>query len=447
MTTLILSLAAWPSVTQWIGIAGVVTTLWADPRLTPEAQAWLAPPAEHLAPQDNLYYWLLGFDAPAGSDPVARGQAVHAALMTANSVSRTWGEFEYIDPPSASPLVTTDGRLRALCNVSRPDCFLELRRQAVDVMDIAERHEDLLDRYRGLYTVADMQTLSPVHVVGSMKTIPIDVSHIHRLHLARIAVHPDPAEAATALAQDIVFARRVLGLADEMILKAMAMHWLGSDLQLYAQLLDIDAYPLDALHPVSTQLAPLTPSEWDMTGVLKREFRTTARSLIGLVPEPQPLAAGVEIPGSLFRFNFKPNATINLLQQAIAETAHRMQMTPKARRAAGPLVATPPLLQRMTNSQGWFIVQFIPSANASYGDRLRDLDGLIRLVNLKREILRQGVADDRIPEWLAAQGAEWRDPYTGEPMRWDADARRLYFEGHGEKPEFREVFFTAAVSD
>lgn len=67
-------------------------------------------------------------------------------------------------------------------------------------------------------------------------------------------------------------------------------------------------------------------------------------------------------------------------------------------------------------------------------------------VLLDHRLRTERTPDDRIPDWLAAQGSEFTDPYTGRPMEWDPDTRRLSFKGLGAKPTYREVFLAPEVS-
>ena len=59
----------------------------------------------------------------------------------------------------------------------------------------------------------------------------------------------------------------------------------------------------------------------------------------------------------------------------------------------------------------------------------RDLDGYIRLVILQAALRRDGVPLAQVAQAVQRAAPELRNPYTGQPMRWDAATATLSFEG------------------
>ena len=82
---------------------------------------------------------------------------------------------------------------------------------------------------------------------------------------------------------------------------------------------------------------------------------------------------------------------------------------------------------RLYNPVGHIFGQMTSGSHAHYGLRIADLEGLRRLM-LLADALRDGdVAAPTVPSRLA--GAEFRNPYTGDPFSWDADSKALIFNG------------------
>jgi hypothetical protein len=64
-------------------------------------------------------------------------------------------------------------------------------------------------------------------------------------------------------------------------------------------------------------------------------------------------------------------------------------------------------------------------------------------VQLQIKALQERVPLAQMPTWLAAQPPELRNPYTLQPMGWDAATQALVFEGrqpNTQNPEPRNVF-------
>ena len=58
-----------------------------------------------------------------------------------------------------------------------------------------------------------------------------------------------------------------------------------------------------------------------------------------------------------------------------------------------------------------------------------DTDGYVRLVALQLKLIAEHVSPTNIPQALEKSGPEFRNPYTLNPMEWDAAASQLRFEG------------------
>ncbi len=68
-----------------------------------------------------------------------------------------------------------------------------------------------------------------------------------------------------------------------------------------------------------------------------------------------------------------------------------------------------------------------------YELRFHDADGLIRLVQLKRLIRLKKIPSDKIEQFLKDNSREYGDPYSGQPMKWDAKRKVISFKPFNEK--------------
>jgi hypothetical protein len=66
-------------------------------------------------------------------------------------------------------------------------------------------------------------------------------------------------------------------------------------------------------------------------------------------------------------------------------------------------------------------------------------DGQMRLLTLRLDILHLGIQDSRIEAFLESAETGLRNPFTGEPMKWDLVKRAIYFQSPGEEIVTREV--------
>ena len=66
---------------------------------------------------------------------------------------------------------------------------------------------------------------------------------------------------------------------------------------------------------------------------------------------------------------------------------------------------------------------------SNYIQRRFDVDAHRRMVMLMLLAKEQQISDEKMPAWLAQSPENLRNPYTLEPMQWDAATRSLVFEG------------------
>jgi hypothetical protein len=71
--------------------------------------------------------------------------------------------------------------------------------------------------------------------------------------------------------------------------------------------------------------------------------------------------------------------------------------------------------------------------------QMHRIEGTLRLSTLLVRIIDENVSDMAIPGFLASVEPELYDPFSGNPMRWDATQRRIYFPD----PEYPCAFYVS----
>lgn len=77
--------------------------------------------------------------------------------------------------------------------------------------------------------------------------------------------------------------------------------------------------------------------------------------------------------------------------------------------------------------------------------RIADVDGYRRLVGLQLQAVRAKITASDMPEWLNNSQATLHNPYTLQPMQWDAANNSLVFEGRTRQPQNPDASSTYRV--
>ena len=257
----------------------------------------------------------------------------------------------------------------------------------------------------------------------------------------------DEERALTGLVEDISFQRRLLVGADNLLLKMVALSMLGRDLHLYAQMLDVEGFPYDyaALQNI---LYPPRQDELSLRKALQSEFRASAYLFLEEFPR-QDLFASSQTPresapweSKIVTFiGFKPNATLNTVFDQILgaertfagldgpEIAAYWKERQQARNDDQSGAITSLIFDWPFNPVGNILTAVSAPNYDQYLARLHDLNGFLRLIELKRIVRRLHIPPNKIELYLQSQPSDLLNPYTSEPMQYDEDRAMFYFEG------------------
>lgn len=401
-----------------------------DEELSPEAQAWLTQPAEASADSmDNAYFYLLGFTAPQGTNPMELGRAI----STANRERMNQGDFSAI---FSSTLTET----QALTFVGAPEPFAEEFMADTDaIMAMAQDNAELMRRYAAMIELPHFQ---PGPDVDTLVPESADMVKCHALYQALYLINiqgPDPASAVVDLARETAFWRMTAAQSHMLLFKILAMNAMMSNSTLVSQTLnaipDLIKDPR-VLEAVMAMTAPATAEELDWTPIYVQRYRDLSRLLASPPPLSQMGDAGQQAFGS--------NLLYALLRPLLAEhaTLNRAQALYECRSAAA---TNPPSLdaafaactQQLTDYSAWsmdslsnpFGRRMLLLAQDDYSQYVREFhmrfNLLPRMVRAWALMLSSSVSADQAQEFLDSLGNDARDPFTGRPFEYDPEQQAI----------------------
>ncbi len=448
-----------------VGLVVLVLGCWfllPDQALNPEARKILE--AQPVVPaQQNAYYALWGLTASPELDAFAVGRKVVDAQVAA---VREKGYGAQFDPASIEGATTYRRRVPAgtFCK-SRGEtahCLTALRAHRGELLAELAAKDVYVRRYRGLRTYPHFE--EAMAVTSAAPTLDwAGIREISELVDASIAFDMErPAQrvaALTDLLNEIKLWRLVGNEADLLIDRIISAPLLHSKYRLFSELLA--EYPEIASAQgelVAQMSAPLTAADTDLRRALNGEFRGRAFLLQSLDSKglPSVFSAEDHEPSNfenLFASRlFKPNATVNLSfenfraagefyagsaaqiesgRDAFAKTAYRFSYFDPRYQLYNPI--------------GKILVSIeTPDSFGSYSDRLFDLMGYTRLVELQRQIALNHIARDQVSAFVASVDVGLHDPHTGKAMTYDAATQTIWFPA--KSPNFSKPGVPLAVT-
>ena len=416
-----------------------------DQPLEPEAKEWLSAKLAEVAEDDNLYYALIGFSADPNINP---HQAGLQCIKEFNEYAQKKAMAQKAMPSTPACLSPKpplpDKDLDNLCDVTKPDCLTRFRTEQKQFDTLIKKYQFLLDNYIGL---AHYTGYSNVAIRGS-ETPMIQVGSIlkaHKLFTAQTTLNylkGKRPESLKSLQQEISFQRQNLLRSDNTLFSMVSASLLNRDLYLYSQLLDQDIAEKSFQKKLSIPL--LSDQEKNFTKVLQGEFQ-----FINTIFQSGSLGLPFDKIGPLQKFPqkfvFKPNATVNQFFYYYKGLLEWSQL-PADKRLSSPEIKSARsfgFLDVGYNPTGVILLSIATPNFGSYIYRLDNLDGLIRLVKIKQRIRHDRIAKNKIEAFLKKDIPFCKNPYTNQPMTWDAKTETLYFMDptkEGQKVEIKIPF-------
>ena len=414
------------------GCLFILSFISRDQPLEPEAKEWLSAKPAEIAEADNLYFSLIGFSADPNINP---HQAGLKCIKEFNEYAqkKAMAEKQGMSiPPSPACLSpkppSTDKDLDALCDITKPDCLARFRTEQSQFNALIQNYRFLIDNYinlshyAGYSNIAIRGSETPIIQVGS-------ILKAHKLFTAQTTLNylkGKRPESLESLQQDIIFQRQNLLRSDNALFSMVSASLLNRDLYLYSQLLDQDIAEKSFQKKLAIPL--LSDQEKDFTKVLQGEFQ-----FINTIFQSGSLGLPFDRIGPLQKFPqkfvFKPNATVNQFFYYYKGLLEWSQL-PADKRLSSPEIKSARsfgFLDVGYNPTGVILLSIATPNFGSYIYRLDNLDGLIRLVKIKQRIRHDRIVKNKIEAFLKQDIPFCKNPYTNQPMTWDAKTETLYF--------------------
>lgn len=430
-----------------VGLVVVVLGCWLllpDEALNPEARKILeAQPT--VPPEQNVYFALVGLIASPELDAVQVGRKLvedHAAVVREKGfvvrfdASKYWGAHPYKRPIPGGAYCRSHGETA--------HCLTALRQHRGELEAQLVAQDVYVSRYRALRTYPHHdESMTPA---GAMLVSYQPHFDLGELVDASIAFRmEEPAQRAGALGElleDIRLWERAGRESDVFISRMMYAAILHKKYKLLSELLTESPRLAQEQPDLVAQLTkPLEAPYTDMKRVWRGEFRYGAQwmksmplggitsAFLGL--DNEDLSTWQRYLASrLFRYN----ATVNLYYEEFRSASEFYAQSAADIQAGHDAFAKRRYRANLFDPRYWLYnpvgkdsVSVPAEIYDSYRDRLTDLVGYTRLIELQRQILAARTPPEKIPAFLASVDAALRNPYTGQPMHYDSATNSISF--------------------
>ena len=414
----------------------------------------LEPPQHRLiGPNENGYFYLLGFAAAASLDPAKVGHEI----WLETSATPGAGSFNY-DKPGRSELQTQLPMEQILPSWSSENPVSEFRNMHARLQAVTGLDHTLMTRYERWLSM-------PFEDMGfGRQGTPrfVEIFLGHRLYVAD-GFSRQTALGMQRLKQDMDMWRNVLREATTIATKVMAQIVITDDLRLLSILLSQPVVNKAVLAMTLNVAPPLTAEESSLRWPLQHQFTLGVQGdrIGGLTKEEntessgtqeQWLASAAHLPKQAFRQISHPHGRSFLgIPLQTRETwemygTYYDAMIHAAEAGQGAL----PKLHQFAGSMPQGIVESLVNPHSFEPDwepfhyQLRETDARLRLASLQ-VVLRRPSAQTTVPNRLAQVGSSYYDPFSGLPMLWSPTQQKIYSVGKDRYDDGGEASFDISV--
>lgn len=439
-------------------LAALVVANWRDDPLSEAAQQALryTPPTEQEL-EDNGYLIVLGLDAPAQGDAATDAIALGRQRLAREIERRRWveahGDATDGMPPSIAVENSGDGVLpmRLRCPADATNCFGWYGDHRAEIDALAQANQVQLQRLAAAARAKQFSNPAPFYLVNELPPFT-RLIRAHELWLAQASLHwtqEEPQQAMDIARQAVRLRSRLASNSNSLITSMIALALQHRELR---WLSDASAHLTPQTPaPVSKGIGELlsTPPG-SLRLALEGEKQLTASVLNSVQFPALSTAPGEEQPAlwqrrwnGVIGLTYLPNQTLNLsirnLQQvqAIGDLpAQRLEaaFSDILRQWANDYPCGA-LWRHLRNAVGLCTTAISTPNYQGYAQRIADLEGYRRLVLLQHRATVQRIALADMPVWLADSPPELKNPYTLQPMQWDAATGSLVFEGREKQTQ------------
>ncbi len=420
-----------------------VISIFLDEPLRPEvkeAMEWNLPSSAY---EENGYLILLGMNEPAGVDALTAGK-----IILENELQRYQAYKLNQDMAPSKPYSSTDSLFSmkdSLCDYQKQiNCVaFYLAQNHATRQQLLKKNQFLLERYRSIRNSRQfVETIPPYPeaLIPSYTNLTSAAKLEHVLVISDISRRRFAA-AMDRLAENAAFAHRLLKEGDSLIAHMIALHMVKNDALILSALMQKYPQLVQYTAQISQIVAPISTREYSEEKAFKRE----QRNILNLIGHTRTeiienwKRKGQGYLNGLLKLFYSENATLNLaydlynlkVKVASADGSQLDLEVANADRESENLYGTP-IISHMIyvrNTGGKLLLQISEPSYLDYVIRHHDTEGFLRLVALQYKLLAQKIGLTHVPRFLELAGREYVNPYTLEPMKWNADKRELSFEG------------------
>lgn len=424
-----------------IGLAALFAANWRDDPLSEAAQQALryTPPTEQDL-EDNGYLILLGLDESAQGDAVADAVTLGRQRLAREIERRHWVEVhgDAADgmPPTLPGKDSGDGILprRLRCPADATNCFGWYGDHRAEIDALAQAHQAQLQRLAAAARAGQFSNPAPFYLVNELPPLA-QLVRAHELWLAQASLHwtqGEPQQAMDIARQAVRLRSRLASNSNSLITSMIALAMQHRELRW--------------LSDASARLTPQIPAS--VSKGIEELLSTPPSSLRHVLEGEKQFAASVlysqkhaswgqDLLSNTSIWVFLPQQTLNMsienLQhmQALSDLpAHQLEAAfSNARQKWHEDNACGAPWMRLRNAAGLCMAAIATLSYQGYVLRVADMDGYRRLVLVQHRATVQRITLADMPAWLADSPPELKNPYTLQPMQWDATTASLVFEG------------------
>ena len=432
------------------GLVLIVIACWwllPDEQLNPNAERLIALPPSPPVTQ-NAYFMIWGLRASPEIDAHIAGQHIVAAHQRLLATKSNIGDFK-IDPFLGTHPLSFPSSHKRYCDIEKQRCLAVYQGMRPQMEADGAKYALYLERYRAIRSYAQFSETAMTLTPASPLPPYMELTRLSDMVDASVALRlPSPATQEAAideLGAEIASWRRIVVNSDSLITQMISVAVLQRKYRLASEIMT--AYP-ELVRHYPAKMAQITlPLPGKVTNLIRAlggEFRFVAYFYRN-IEHMNEQTSGDDIFSNFFNSiqlagGYRTNATVNEAYARYWEGAQLYAKTPKEVLAGHTALSLkqnefdPWTLNAIIyNPIGKILVNVAMLDYSDYSFRLYDLVGLSRLIDIQRRIIEGNIDPEKLTEFLAGTGPNLMDPYTEEPMQWNATQKTIYFAGHGKR--------------
>ena len=419
-----------------VALTLIVNLPWFDEELRPELAQLVSPPPVSM--EGNAFPYVYGFVAANNQDPHAAGVEILEKLRERYLAGeRATLSSEEIDDILGNPRPRDEEWMQALGNSScdwlrELDCAERFIVGVAEANVIDQRLTVLLNR---LDTMLALDRFEENREGDASSPFPAygPVLAVSRFRLA-MAFEDQPTDVVLdRIGTGIRFWKIMLRDSDTLVSKMIALAGLRQSTQFLSALMQYRNLSPTELAGIAEVLKPLNDDERDIGESFLSEAGYVMRGGFAFSDYPAVRAWLLAIQKNATMNDYYEMFTAPMRERAaLSASEHYEQLGEPYEEYTVPMF--PPPLYNL-GGKYFFRPPLFLNAVVGYVSRVHDIDGRIALVLLQAEIL----ANPGVPIERVVQRSQYRNPYTREPMNYDAAGGILSFECLGNHQEICAV--------